>query len=83
VIAFDRAFAIRGRSAERVIALLTPELRALLMSLQFGQFTLTDAEFESELPTDLESVENLERALREAVSVARAVEQARSRAPTG
>lgn len=41
---FDKAFTIRGDEAERVKALLTPELRMLIASVRTSDFELTDAE---------------------------------------
>ena len=79
--AFDAAFAIRGDEPERVQALLTPRVRAELMAVRASDFELSDAELSSTRGVDREDAAHLEQALREAVRVARSVEEAASAVP--
>jgi hypothetical protein len=79
--AFDAAFTLRGDEPDRVRALLCTELRVALASLIAPSFELNDAGFTAHHDVQDESVTTLERALREAVSVVRAVEAARSLVP--
>jgi hypothetical protein len=79
--AFDEAFEIRGDEPARVLALLTPSLRAELSALRIRDVRLTDAEFSSRFDGADASVQDLELALREAVRIARAVDEARANVP--
>lgn len=79
--AFDDAFTLRGDEPERVRALLCAELRAKLASLIAPSFELNDAGFTAHHDVHDESVTTLEHALRQAASVVRSVEAARSVVP--
>lgn len=78
---FDAAFAIRGDEPARVVAMLTPRLRQELTALHVRDFELNDARFSSTFGVSSELASELELAMREAVRVARAVEDARTGTP--
>jgi len=78
---FDATYAVRGDEPERVRALLTPAVRAELRTLRTNEIKLTDAWFSSDLSASVESVPELERAVREAVRIARVIEAASGAVP--
>jgi hypothetical protein len=79
--AFDAEFAIRADESPRVATLLTPRLRAELFAVRARSFSLTDREFSSMHDVLDEDRQRLEQALREAIRVAQAFDEARAGLP--
>lgn len=72
---FDKAFTIKGDEPDRVRALLTPDVRQVILSLTATDFELTDAEYSMGYRLSLvtETSTRMAHELREAVGVARAL----------
>jgi hypothetical protein len=80
--AFDAAFTLRGDEPDRVRALLSPDVRGVISSMSMSTYEITDGEVTcGHRCGTVESSEELERDLREAVWIARAVGAAYMQVP--
>jgi hypothetical protein len=79
--AFDDAFVIRGDDPDRVAALLGPEVKMALLAVQASSIELTDAAMTVKDDRREESLASLEAAMRQVVSVAKAVGRSRLTVP--